>query len=177
MKRTRTEIIRVGIEKYQRLRKQLFEKDVSTDLDFQKAFNGFFRMGRRTAAYYADYYKYLQDHKTTGIIFAEALTYLYERHGRLEMSFVSKMVALVDPKYPIWDSVVTKGHFGIMAPYANVKNRLQKGIEKYEQYCQRYDTYMQTAEAKTKIAEFEKLFPGTEITDVKKLDFMLWQER
>lgn len=134
-------------------------------------------MGRRTPAYYNDYYQYLQQHKETGISFAEALTYLYQKHGRLEMSFVSKMVALVDPTFPIWDSVVTKGHFGIIAPSVSTKNRLQKGIEKYEQYRYCYDTYMQTDEARKKISEFDALFQKTDITDVKKLDFMLWQER
>lgn len=175
MKKTREEKIRSGIEKYCYLRQRLFETDVAVDRDFQKAFNGFFRMGRRTEAYYKDYYDYLQKHKTAGISFADALTYLYEKHGRLEMSFVSKMAAIADPTLPIWDSVVTKGHFGITVPYTS--NRLQKGIEKYRQYCGEYATYMQTNEAQAKITAFEKLFPGTEITDVKKLDFMLWQER
>ena len=134
-------------------------------------------MGRRTEAYYNDYYQYLQQNKETGISFSKALTYLYQKHGRLEMSFVSKMVAIVNPDFPIWDSIVTKGHFGIIAPYANEKNRLEKGIEKYEQYCCCYDTYMRSALAKEKIAEFEKLFPGVDISNTKKLDFMLWQER
>ena len=177
MAKTKIEKIQSGVKKYQHLKEQLFVTDVTKDPAFQKAFNGFFRMGRRTEAYYNDYYHYLQQHKSTGISFADALTFLYEKHGRLEMSFVSKMVALSDPTYPIWDSVVTKGHFGIVAPGANVKNRLQKGIEKYEQYCQCYAAYLQTAEAKAKIAEFEKHFPGVDMTDVKKLDFMLWQER
>lgn len=177
MAKSKIEKIRSGIDKYQFLRQRLYETDVAKDRDFQRAFNGFFRMGRRTEAYYNDYYAYLQQHKDSGVNFAKALTYLYERHGRLEMSFVSKMVAIVDPTLPIWDSVVTKGHFRIVTPYANVKNRLQKGIEKYEQYCQSYGTYMHTPEAQAKIREFDKLFPNTEITDVKKLDFMLWQER
>lgn len=176
MAKSKIEKIHIGIKKYQFLRQRLYETDVSAERDFQRAFNGFFRMGRRTEGYYRDYYCYLQ-HKESGIDFAKALTYLYERHGRLEMSFVSKMVAMVNPTLPIWDSVVTKGHFGIVAPYANVKDRLQKGIEKYEQYCRSYSIYMQTAEAKAKIKEFDKLFPNTKITDVKKLDFMLWQER
>lgn len=177
MAKSKIEKIHIGIKKYQFLRQRLYETDVSAERDFQRAFNGFFRMGRRTEGYYRDYYCYLQQHKESGIDFAKALTYLYERHGRLEMSFVSKMVAMVNLTLPIWDSVVTKGHFGIVAPYANVKDRLQKGIEKYEQYCRSYSTYMQTAEAKAKIKEFDKLFPNTKITDVKKLDFMLWQER
>lgn len=177
MDESKIEKIQSGIKKYQYLRQQLFATDVSTNQDFQRIFNGFFRMGRRTKAYYNDYYCYLQQHKKTGISFSDALTYLYQKYGRLEMSFVSKMVALVEPTLPIWDSVVTKGHFGIIAPNANVKNRLQKGIEKYEQYRYCYGTYMQSDEARKKIAEFDTLFPETDITDVKKLDFILWQER
>ena len=177
MAKSSTEKIRIGIEKYKYLRQRLFAVDVSADRDFQRAFNGFFRMGRRSEAYYIDFYCYLEQHKSSGVSFSEALEYFYEKHSRLEMSFVSKMVALVDPSCPIWDSVVTKGHFGIVAPYANVKNRLQKGIEKYEQYCRSYSTYMQSAEAIEKIKEFDKLFPNIKMTDVKKLDFMLWQER
>lgn len=177
MTTSKNEKIRKGIAKYLFLRQQLFATNVAEDQNFQKAFNGFFRMRRRTEAYYADYYAYLQEHKRSGVAFSDALTFLYQRHGRLEMSFVSKMVALVDPTYPIWDSVVTKGHFGITAPYAKAKNRLQKGIEKYKQYCHCYDTYMKTSDAKAKIAEFEKQFPNTGITDVKKVDFILWQER
>lgn len=175
MAKTRIEKIQNGIEKYQMLRHWLFKTDVAIDRNFQKAYTGFFRMGRRTETYYKDYYDYFQKHKTAGVSFADALTYLYEKHGRLEMSFVSKMAAMVNPSLPIWDSIVTKGHFGIVVPY--VGNRLQKGIEKYEQYCREYTTYMQTEDAQAKIAEFDKLFPGTKITDVKKLDFMLWQER
>ena len=177
MAKNTIEKIQSGLEKYRMLRRRLYEVNVAEDRDFQRAFNGFFRMGRRTEDYYNDYYCCLQQHKETGMTFAEMLTFFYEKYGRLEMSFVSKMVALVDPNQPIWDSVVTKGHFGIVAPYASVKNRLQKGIEKYEQYCQSYAAYMGTAEAKAKIAEFERLFPDAAITDVKKLDFMLWQDR
>lgn len=177
MAATKIEKIQSGIEKYQYLRHQLHKVDVSTDRQYQKAFNGFFRMGRRTEEYYKDYFQYLQQHKTDGITFADALTFLYEKHGRLEMSFVSKMVAIVDPSKPIWDSMVTLGHFGIKAPLANTKNRLEKGIERYEEYCREYCAYMQTDAAKQKLALFNKHFPNADISDVKKVDFVLWQER
>lgn len=173
----KTEKIRRGITKYQFLRQRLYEVDVSSDLEFQRIFNGFFRMGRRTETYYRDFYCYLEQHKNTCISFSEVLTYLYNRHHRLEMSFASKLVAIANPNFPIWDSIVTKGHFGIIAPNATAQNRLQKGIEKYMQYLHRYNSYLKTEKAQTKIAEFNALFPEATITDVKKLDFMLWQER
>ena len=177
MPKINNEKIRSGIEKYLVLRKMLFETNVAKDRVFQKAYNGFFRMGRRTEEYYQDYYCYLEQHKTSGASFAEVLKFLYEKHGRLEMSFASKIVAMIDPEYPIWDSVVTKGHFKIIAPYASAKNRLQQGIERYEHYYRVYSLYMQSEEGKKKIEEFDRLFPHTEISNVKKLDFVLWQER
>ena len=177
MKKTPEEKICAGIAKYQYLRENLANTDVAANQDYQRRFNGFFRMGRRTEAFYADFYSYLEQHKNGSISFSDALTYLYEKQGRLEISFVSKMVALVDPTFPIWDSVVAKGHFGMRAPYVNEKNRLEKAIKKYEEYCQLYTAYMQTNEAKEKIEKFNRHFPNTDISDVKKLDFILWQSR
>lgn len=177
MDKTKIETIRKGVQKYQFLRETLMHTDVSKDRDFQKRFNGFFRMGRRTEQYYADFYSYLEEHKASGVSFADALQYLYERHGRLEISFVSKMVAMVDPNYPIWDSVVAGGHFHMKAPYANVKDRLKLAIEKYDEYCRAYAAYMQTESAVENIAVFDRYFPGSSVSNVKKVDFILWQER
>ena len=177
MTQTSINKIQVGLKKYQYLRQRLFAVNVSADREFQRAFNGFFRMGRRSELFYTDFYRYLEQHKISGVSFSDALTFLYEKHGRLEMSFVSKMVALVDPSYPIWDSIVTKGHFGIVAPYASEKDRLQKGIAKYEMYCRQYYTYLETESAKKQLALFETMFPNTDLSEVKKLDFMLWQDR
>lgn len=82
MAKSKIEKIQSGIDKYQYLRRRLFETDVSTDKDFQKAFNGFFRMGRRSEDYYADYYWYLQQNKMNGINFADALAFLYNKYGK-----------------------------------------------------------------------------------------------
>lgn len=177
MSKSKIEKIRSGLLKYQYLRQRLFGVDVSADLEYQRTFNGFFRMGRRKQEYYTDFYTYLEQHKVQGVSFAGALQYLYKRHSRMEMSFVSKMVAIVDPSFPIWDRVVTGGHFGIKAPAACVKDRLAKAIEKYDYYCRLYAQFMQTEDAKAKIAFFNEWFPNVDISDVKKVDFILWQER
>ena len=52
-----------------------------------------------------------------------------------------------------------------------------KGIERYEQYCREYNAYMQTDAAKQKVMFFDQQFPNADITEVKKVDFILWQER
>ena len=177
MKKTAEEKISAGVVKYQYLRQNLMQTDVSCDREYQRRFNGFFRMSRRTEAFYTDFYEYLERNKNKGISFAEVLTYLYEKQHRLEMSFASKMVALVDPTFPIWDSVVAGGHFGMTAPYANESNRLEKAIQKYATYCHKYAAYMQSDEGIEKIAMFNKNHPNVDISDTKKLDFILWQDR
>lgn len=177
MKKTAEEKIKAGIVKYQYLREALFAINVSTDKDFQRVFNDFFRMRQRKKEYYDDYFAYLECNKTVGISFVDALRFLYERHGKIELSFTSKMVALVDPSLPIWDSIVAGKHFGLKKPYAGCKARFEKTIEKYNKYCQRYIAYMQTTEAKEKLEEFNRYFPDRNISDVKKVDFILWQDR
>ena len=177
MKKTPEEKIYSGIQKYQYLRNALQATDVSTDEDFQRAFNGFFRMRQRSQSYYDDFYCYLERHKAIGVVFEDVLAYLYEKHGKIEMSFSSKMVALVNPNLPIWDSIVAEKHFGLKKPSTYCKNRFEKCVEKYAAYCDQYAVYMQSEDAQQKIAKFNRLFPGTDISDVKKVDFILWQDR
>ena len=166
-----------GIQKYIYLRQRLYETNVSLDLEFQKTFNGFFRMRQRSSVFYNDFYNWLELHKNTGVSFSDTLTYFFNKHNRLEISFCSKLVALIDPNKPIWDRIVTTEHFGIKAPYTYSKNRLRTAIDKYDEYCSRYNAYMKTHSAQTMINEFDKIYPNSTITDIKKLDFMLWIDR
>ena len=172
-----TQRLEKGIQKYIYLRQRLYETNVSLDLEFQKTFNGFFRMRQRSSVFYNDFYNWLELHKNTGVSFSDTLTYFFNKHNRLEISFCSKLVALIDPNKPIWDRIVTTEHFGIKAPYTYGKNRLQTAISKYDEYCSLYDAYMKTHSAKTMVNEFERMYPNSTITDVKKLDFMLWIDR
>ena len=166
-----------GIQKYTYLRQRLYETNVSLDLEFQKTFNGFFRMRQRSSVFYNDFYNWMELHKNTGVSFSDTLTYFFNKHNRLEISFCSKLIALIDPSKPIWDRIVTTEHFGIKAPYPSSKNRLQKAISKYEEYCTKYETYMHTPLAESLIQHFDYLYPNSNISAIKKLDFMLWVDR
>lgn len=55
------------------------------------------------------------------------------------MSFSSKLLHTVDPRYPIWDSVVTKDHF-------TCKNRERLCVERYGLYQNRFYEYMSSEE-------------------------------
>ena len=165
--------VEIGIEKYNWIMKRVHETDVSSDVAFQRAFNGFYRMRQRPASFYASYYAYLEKNKNNQeISFEDIVTYLYQETGSIHASFSSKLLATVNPNMPIWDKFVLQ-NLGLRTPYSYEKDRLQKTIQMYQKICDWY----KTDEAIKKLAAFNQQFPGTNITDVKKIDFILWATR
>ena len=165
--------VEVGIEKYNWIMKRVHKTDVSSDAEFQRAFNGFYRMRQRPASYYASYYTYLEKNKNNqDLSFEDVTTYLYQETGSIHAPFSSKLLATVNPDMPIWDKFVLQ-NLGLRTPYSYEKDRLQKTIQLYQKICDWY----QTDEAIKKLAVFNQQFPGTNITDVKKIDFILWATR
>jgi len=165
--------VNVGIEKYKWIMARVHEADVSSDAVFQKFFNGFYRMRQRPANFYQCYYSYLERNKNNlNLTFEDVVTYLYQKTGSIHASFSSKLLATVNPDMPIWDKFVLQ-NLGLRAPYYYEKDRLQKTIRLYREICDWY----QSEEAIDKLKSFDKLFPNTNISNVKKIDFMLWATR
>lgn len=165
--------VKIGIEKYNWLMKRVHEVDISADAEFQKFFNGFYRMRQRPASFYQSYYVYLESNKTNHeLTFEDVVTHLYKETGAIHASFGSKLLATVNPDMPIWDKFVLQ-NLGLRAPYVYEKDRLQKIIYLYQKICSWY----QSEEAQKKLETFNELFPDTDISDVKKIDFILWATR
>lgn len=57
--------------------------------------------------------------------------------------------------------------------FYSCKSRFEKVLDTYQKIC---DWYQKT-EAQSKIAVFDANFPNVDITNVKKIDFVLWQTR
>ena len=165
--------VAVGITKYNKIMAQVYAIDVSADSEFQKFYNGFYRMRQRTADFYQTYYAFLEQNKgNPDLTFEEILTYLYEKTGAVHASFSSKLLATVNPNMPIWDKFVLQ-NLGLRTPYTYQKDRLQKTVQLYQQICDWYES----EQAKEKLREFNELFPNVDISDVKKIDFILWATR
>lgn len=165
--------VAIGIDKYKWIMTRIHDIDVSTDAEFQKFFNGFYRMRQRPASFYASYYSYLEQNKRNqALTFADILTYLYQETGSIHASFSSKLLATVNPDMPIWDKFVLQ-NLGLRTPYYYEKDRLQKTVQLYLRICDWY----RSSEAAEKLNEFNRLFPDVDISDVKKIDFILWGTR
>ena len=85
------------------------------------------------------------------------------------------MLHSINPKFPIWDSIVTKCHFKINVPYYKANKNLL--CEKYLEYTSQFEEYKLSANGKMLIDLFNKRFPNINISDTKKIDFILWQAR
>lgn len=152
--------------------------NVSENEEFQRTFNGFYRVRRRKPDFYKALYHFLESHKNKKITFVEVLQYFYDWFGRLEASFSSKVVATINPDMPIWDSEVLKRlKIKIPAYTLSPTERFVQTVEKYNQIILWYENYIRTADAKNMLEAFRKEIGITNITPTKKIDFILWQTR
>ncbi len=165
-----------GLRKYEHLINQLHYTNVSQDIDFQRKYNGFFKMQRRTPEFYSYYYSLLEAEKENRIDFAQILNQIYKKTRRVEASFSSKMLSMIDPNFPVWDKYVLQ-NLGLKAPYASCKNRIDRIVSLYDEIIDWYKSFTINAEAIEIIGKFDLKYPDSKISNVKKIDLVLWQIR
>ena len=73
---------------------------------------------------------------------------------------------------PVWDKNVLN-QLLLEAPSRDCEERLDKVVLLYNAIVKWYDEYLKTANAEEIIAQFDKLFPDSKLTTVKKVDLML----
>lgn len=170
---TSIEKIEIGLKKYIKIMSTLKKTDVSQDKDFQRLFNGFYRMRQQPANFYICFYQFLEQQKfNTNLTYPQVLTHLYNETGRIHASFSSKLLATVCPDMPVWDKHVLE-NLELQPPKYYEKNRFEKVVAIYNNICNWY----QTQEAKSMIPIFEEYFPDANISNTKKIDLILWQTR
>lgn len=165
-----------GLKKYTNILELLHSVDVSESVDFQKAYNGFYRMRQRSEQFYSSYYTYMEKNKKSNPSFEQTLNYIYEELGRTEASFASKLVATINPDLPVWDSVVLN-NLGLKSPTYGGKNRRGKIIDIYCKIIEWYDNFLESEEGEMALELFERHYPNTSLTSLKKVDLILWQIR
>lgn len=162
-----------GLPRYSRIIHRLGSVDVSADAEYQRDFNGYFRV-RRSSEWQRVFYAELERLKAMGAEFEPVLNYLYERTGHVEASFASKLVAVVDPTKPILDSKVL-AYLGLRIGGPSPEYRLAAAVRAYGQIVEWYKAYLGSSEAAANIELFDSLLPDYEwVSDTKKIDFLIW---
>lgn len=175
----RMEEMRAGIIKYLYIMDNL--KSTKVDVyksEFQKKYNGFYRVRQKSENWYRGYYNFLEANKNNlDLTFNIVLLEMYRVSGCVETSFSSKLLHTVNPNMPIYDALVVR-RMGIKPVKWN-KNKtihLTNSLETYNQIVDIYSKYFQTQNCREAIYMFDSYFPEFKrISDVKKIDFFLWK--
>lgn len=177
---TLNRILVSDLQRYDYLQTTLAITDVSTDLTFQRTFNGYYRMRSRPADWYTNFYKLLESRKRdTDIQFQEVLRTIHRETGRVEPSFSSKLVATIYPESPVYDRYVRE-NLGIAIPRQTdpAPVRLRGFIQAYAQLCKQVIALVNASDFLVIKGHFDRVFPRyTHFSEVKKLDLLLWKLR
>ncbi len=166
----------MGFEKYKHILEIVQKTDVSTDLDFQRSFNGFYRV-RRNAEWRKAYYDLFERVKKSNPSFEYIIRTMYEATGNIEASFSSKMLAMINDDMPIWDRYVVQ-NLCLNMKGKTKEEQLKCAINLYDQMIHWYGEFLQTENGRECISEFDRILPGyVWMSDVKKIDFYLWSIR
>jgi hypothetical protein len=108
--------------------------------------------------------------------FSKIIGELYKVSGKKEFSFSTKLISTIDSNMPVWDSKVR--NFLNRNYKAGLPRRFKNLVEcasAYDKMCKWYKSFMATEESRELIAEFERRFPDSGISNIKKLDLIFWQ--
>lgn len=168
--------LKSGVEKYQTIMKKYWSVDITKDWKFQRLYNGFYRVRQKSREWYTCYYEMLENLKIHNCSFDEILQELKTRTNRIEASFASKMHATRNLNSPIIDKWILK-NLDLKLPYSYERNRFEKITQLYKKITEWYEKYASSEEGVKYIKLFNKICPESDISNIKKIDFILWQTR
>jgi hypothetical protein len=85
-------------------------------------------------------------------------------------------VATLDPSKPVIDRFVLE-YFELRLPRRGLPDRERKTIDLYYDLCDKYRVFIQSPTGKMIRDLFDSRHPCSEISELKKIDLVLWQIR
>ena len=146
----------------------------------RRRFNAYYGV-RRNASWRSMFYQRFENAKPSGLnssdLFEQTLMLMHEDTGRVEASFVSKLVATLRPETPIIDSVLR----GWLSKYTDCP-AFGGSVATASAYYQWLSEVMHNAATSQQAQDwfelFDDAFPGSgrgeTISTTKKLDFLIW---
>ena len=169
------------LRRYDTLQRSLCATDVAADQEYQRMFNGYYKMQRRRQEWYGYFFSLLErEKKNTNITFRHVLEETYSTQHRIEPSFSSKLVATIRPEMPVYDKHVRENvSLTVPGQHKAAEVRVREFITVYSSLESKVATLIQNPVFTTKLRPaFDKKFRSyAHFTDVKKLDLLLWQHR
>lgn len=150
---------------------------------FQKMYNGYFRVRQRSNIWYARYFELLKEQVHEERSFREILEALYPIEKTVEASFASKLIAVANPKMPIWDRFVLK-NLGYESDWAKMRTadsaaKIEYADGVYQCIVDWYREFLASDNGRACIAVFDEALPNYKdlLSPTKKIDYILWTKR
>jgi len=173
-------ITKPKLDAYAYTQNQLQRVNVSIDQQYQRTYNGFYRVRLPVAEAYHTYYTLVERNKNNNNPSLQAiLTELLDATGRVETSFGSKLLATVNPNVAPLDKIVL-GHLNLHLPSSIGKSnavRIQLCVNVHNALVSQMNILTTLPQFQVLKRAFKARFPGYTFTDVKILDLLLWQYR
>ena len=170
--------VKDGLIKYKTIMELFRNTDVSKDISFQRKYKGFYRMRFFIDDSIVTYFNFLEKYKNINPkpTFINTLTYFFEVNNKFQYSFVSKLLATLDPELPVWDQNVLS-LFGKKNPgnWLPKGKKIEEANEIYNKLIEWYKHFLTNKEGCNWEKFFDGIHPNSNITPTKKVDFVLWQ--
>ena len=166
----------LGLKDYNYIINELKKVNVSTDIDYQRTFNSFYKI-RRNEDWRKIYYSYFEENKyNKNLTFEDIIKYLYKKTKNVEASFSSKLLATINPKMPIWDQYVIK-NMNLNLIGKTKDEQIQNAIDLYNKMVDECKNLLEREDVKKCIDKIKTLIDKYDVEDIKILDFILWSIR
>lgn len=172
-----------SLEDYVEIISAIKQDDFIATPEFRKKFNGFYRVRQKPAVWYDKYYALMEEQKSANKEFRDLLMRLEPVCGTIDVSYVSKMMAAVNPSLPIWDRYVLQ-NLGFLKRWENLNGkdnvlRINEAERIYEDIKSWYVAFIRSTDGMACIAKFDSAMPHykEKLTAAKKIDYLLWSKR
>lgn len=166
----------LALDKYNYIKDNLYKCDVSKNTEFQTRFNVFYRV-RRDDSWRKVFYAYFESIKNRkNITFEEIVSYMYKKTGNIEASFCSKLLSTINPNMPIWDQYVL-ANLDLEVKGKTKEEKLKNTIAVYNRIIEIENNKLKQKDIQQAIKDFKEYFPEYNLSDIKILDYILWNSR
>jgi hypothetical protein len=167
---------RGSVEKVLALMEVRMSPALATDHEYQRTFNGYYKMGRKKGAFYRHFFSMLREaaYAPSPPSLKTTLQNLYAQTGERHLSFGTKMLATITDDVVIFDRNVAD-HFGVPSTLLPRQDWLSEALRRYEEVRRGIQAFTQASEWLQMRALFDDKFPNAaHLSEIRKADLIIW---
>ena len=163
------------METYRWLQEELYLRDVSVDQEYRRKFSSYYIMRYVSQEYRDAFFRVFEKIKNKPDISFRDVSYrLYDVDQKHQFSFISKMLHTINPHEPIFDSQVCEVLHLHRTYQTSLEGKVHQDEDALSHIVKAYSDMKTSDEIRKMLVQMDSFTPGYQMTDEKKLDFILW---